>query len=447
MIEADYKREMNHNYFILKKEGNIADYYTEKMICENEIPGLLPCRIRSINEEASYYYDISRKQSMYDIFQQKKMEEEDLRILLIKLNQLFGQMEGYLLPDDGLILSPRYIYWNYETFELYFCYYPAHTGNIKDSFVELAEFVIEKADHEKEELVNLAYSFYQKIMDENYEIGILVQDYIIEKESEEAPYEPEIRIPKEEYYFKEPEENEEYVEEAPAYYTKIIICAGITLVAVSLYLMVLFRPSLLDFIGLSQRDYIKIGGVIGILSAGAILGTMSIHNKIKKERENQVIEKEREEYKEKEFYIDRIEERAFYSQGEEQEELYGDTVLLTDEKGYQEENRKRMGSPCLLGNYRGEEIKLIINCNPYIIGKLSKNTDGIIEDKKISRIHASIREEDDKYYLSDLNSTNGTSYNGRRLEIGETVELFPKDQIQLADILLVFQYVPEESRG
>lgn len=450
MIDAEYRREMNHNYLILKKEGSTSDFYVEKMICENEIPGLLPCRIRSVNEAANYYYDITRKQTMYDIFQQKEMEEKDLRVFLIKLNQLFGQMEGYLLPDDGLILSPRYIYWNYETFELFFCYYPSHKGSIKETFVELAEFVIEKTDHEKEELVELAYSFYQNIMEENYEISIFVQDYIIDREAEETPYEPEIRIPKEEYYFREPEEEEEYIEEAPTGYTRIMICAGITFFAVSMYLMVLFRPSILTIIGLGQRDYIKIGGVIGIIFAGVILGTMSIYSKRKDGNENSTIEKEKEENREKDIYIDWIEEKAFYSKDDTQEEYYGDTVLLTDEKESMGEGRKTQGVPCLLGEYLygdvlGKEIKLIINKNPYIIGKLSKNADGILEDKKISRIHASIREENNRYYLSDLNSTNGTSYNGRRLEIGETVELSPFDKIRLADIILTFRYISQES--
>ena len=70
---------------------------------------------------------------------------------------------------------------------------------------------------------------------------------------------------------------------------------------------------------------------------------------------------------------------------------------------------------------------------------MKEHVDGVIKDDSISRIHAEIRKNKDTYFLTDLNSTNGTFYNNRRLEANETVELHPQDAIRFADIEYVFQ--------
>ena len=50
-----------------------------------------------------------------------------------------------------------------------------------------------------------------------------------------------------------------------------------------------------------------------------------------------------------------------------------------------------------------------------MIGKKKDAVDGWLKARSISRIHAKISREEDCYYLTDLNSTNGTFLNGGRL--------------------------------
>ena len=56
----------------------------------------------------------------------------------------------------------------------------------------------------------------------------------------------------------------------------------------------------------------------------------------------------------------------------------------------------------------------------------------------VSRIHAKIRKADDEYYLSDLNSRNGTSVNGRLLKTGEEYQLQDEDQVEFAQARYIF---------
>ena len=57
-----------------------------------------------------------------------------------------------------------------------------------------------------------------------------------------------------------------------------------------------------------------------------------------------------------------------------------------------------------------------------------------IDDASVSRIHARIQKEENEYYLCDMNSTNGTYLNGRRLGIQEKVPIHVSDEITFAGL-------------
>lgn len=75
-----------------------------------------------------------------------------------------------------------------------------------------------------------------------------------------------------------------------------------------------------------------------------------------------------------------------------------------------------------------------IKKSPFIIGKLKKNVDYCLENEVVSRYHAKITKEGDRYYLTDLNSTNGTFLNREALMTYQQKELKPGDEISFANI-------------
>lgn len=76
----------------------------------------------------------------------------------------------------------------------------------------------------------------------------------------------------------------------------------------------------------------------------------------------------------------------------------------------------------------------------FLIGKKKDAVDGWLKARGISRLHGKISREGDCYYLTDLNSTNGTYLNGGRLEVNEKARLRPGDSVGFADV----RYVVEE---
>lgn len=81
--------------------------------------------------------------------------------------------------------------------------------------------------------------------------------------------------------------------------------------------------------------------------------------------------------------------------------------------------------------------KTIIN-----IGRQSDN-DLVIDDRRVSRIHAQLRAVRGKYVISDLGSTDGTRVNNQR--ITQRV-LYSQDIISLAGVPLVYAQDEERSR-
>jgi hypothetical protein len=81
---------------------------------------------------------------------------------------------------------------------------------------------------------------------------------------------------------------------------------------------------------------------------------------------------------------------------------------------------------------------IIISTFPFFIGKLKKNVDYCLEKDVISRYHAKITTEDERYFITDLNSTNGTYINGEALMTYQKKEIKIGDEIVLADIRFLF---------
>ena len=73
------------------------------------------------------------------------------------------------------------------------------------------------------------------------------------------------------------------------------------------------------------------------------------------------------------------------------------------------------------------------------IGKKKGEVDLVLEEASVSRIHARITNVDGKYYLEDLNSTNGTFRNGLRMQPYEKKMLEEGDEIKCGKVAFIFR--------
>lgn len=89
-------------------------------------------------------------------------------------------------------------------------------------------------------------------------------------------------------------------------------------------------------------------------------------------------------------------------------------------------------------NYRD----IPITSYPFFIGKLKKNVDYCIENNMVSRYHAKITKEAGRFYITDLNSTNGTYINDELLLTYQKKELKEGDIITFANIK--YKFMPNQ---
>ncbi len=78
---------------------------------------------------------------------------------------------------------------------------------------------------------------------------------------------------------------------------------------------------------------------------------------------------------------------------------------------------------------------------PFFVGKGIDNVDYSLEKEVISRYHAKILKEEEKFFLVDLNSTNGSFINGEKLLAYKRCPLHVGDEIALANIRFRFAHI------
>lgn len=120
------------------------------------------------------------------------------------------------------------------------------------------------------------------------------------------------------------------------------------------------------------------------------------------------------------------------SEEEGEEELSNPTVLLSE--------KHHELRPKLVPLDRLQE-PMVLSYFPFVVGKHSKHVDYLLNFEVISRYHAKITKEGEQYYLSDLNSTNGTYKNDTILPIYEPQALSHGDIVSFANIKYQFQNI------
>lgn len=96
----------------------------------------------------------------------------------------------------------------------------------------------------------------------------------------------------------------------------------------------------------------------------------------------------------------------------------------------------------LLSSVRPETEDIPVPYYPFIIGKNRDLADYVLDRETVSRFHLRIDREGERVFVTDLNSTNGTQVGGRLLAANETAELYPGDEVVIADMAYIWRGEP-----
>lgn len=203
-MEISYKRELNHSYMIITDvDTGLTERYPYHMMIKNKIGKLLECRERVLEGKSFLYYDISSRQPLERMYESAKMKAEDLRHIIYSVQAIQEDLAEYLLDEQGLILDTSMLFADLETEELYFCYYPGTSIEMK-RYGGLADFFLEHVDHGEEHAVAIAYQFYKFSKSEYFVLSSFLP--FLEKESKKQPEETAYQEP---FYTQEVEKKQE----------------------------------------------------------------------------------------------------------------------------------------------------------------------------------------------------------------------------------------------
>lgn len=463
-MRAEYRRDLQNNYLILEaEEMQEQDSYCLYMAEQNEIPGLLTFHSARRDGKLYLHYDITAKQALDHTFSRKMMSSEDLLLVLTGICDILDALQKYLLNPSQLVFDPQYIFTDSGKRQVQMCYLP-ETG-MENSVSLLAEFFLKRLNHEDRHAVELGYRFYQETLEENFSLKKTLREILGEERSQRGAAEeeqasewnqPEMmegaqegkksrrgaaengQVEKwnrrgaaengqaESEYFvthKERKKKKERKGLAERIFQAVhpaVLISGLLLL-IALELLFYF-----GFVNVTET-----GGIFFLLLSGEIL----INQYWKRSQE-----KKYENYEQEEFWIPE-EEREQYeilkqemyrkNLNQEEEEIQETRCLI------QPETEKRVRLVCVSGNDilgKRNYPDIMVGKDSVVVGKTKGESDVILDSPTVSRIHARLEYTGGQFFVKDLNSRNGTFWNGQKLNPQESREISAGDTVAFAEI-------------
>lgn len=489
MKDVIYEHENNNNYMIINSQISISEVsYQQKMLEKNSIDGLLDMTVKNINNNVKYYYNITSKQKMTQLYEVSKIEYSDIKAIIRSLSSALSQMKNYMLDIDSILLEPEYIYIDVGTHMAEFTYYPHESYDFASGLKILFEYILERYNHnsKKTELMQV-YNIYQKIVQGQYDINNLMRlteddIRVISENDNKSVREDKMRndecksqddnsaadnnisgnyIDKYDSIradniiidaVKQEEVDSEH--EVQDNYYKIINAVRIVFMVISAYMIITLFIKRLDFMQLGLYTTIT----IAILNAGisGYLGNVYKRHKVSGKIITDTIKKDYTVNSNSDILNNAHNESGYnnpeynrhYDSGEDKG---SDNEIIKKEDNINISNPSKeninMGNTVLLSDYiktctnpddnsmlilKKDDEFIKIQEFPCIIGSMKEYCMEVIENRLISRMHMCILSKGDGIYVQDMNSTNGTYLNEVRLLPGEEKLIHNGDSIKLA---------------
>ena len=485
-MEATYYKDTMRSYMIIPcPEEAETENYQYRMLEMNRITGLLSCGLRHIDGMRYLYYDITGKQSMQSLYEGRKISGTEFLRLIRELDRVSESISGYLLDEQHLILSQEQVFYELQTGNYYFTYYP---GEIMPP--EIFRFLADSIDGTDKSTAAAAYRLSSVARGDRQTLREAIREEAAEKEDLPYPYEASVGVEtykggrsirnssvyggnfRQEEFMDADEEQEQMISEEayPADRNGACPAEGITgkgrkkkkkrhakdsdikkpltdravreeagdisssdkksiVIRIILILFALcgagglLAAQFLLYISRRERRLCIAGAILLVIAAVLVMAEMILH--LRRERRRR-----QEEEKNATPVYKKSDEENLPRFGRIDMEEYR---LSDDENGNTVQLSEQENPGRLYGHERGSRIDL--RALPVTIGKAQSYADIILSDPSISRVHARIyRGDDGGIEIRDLDSTNGTWINGVRLMPNEKKTVHRGDEVRFGNM-------------
>jgi len=385
--------------------------YQYRILDRGGVRYLLPCSCSNINGEVYLYYDVSSTQNIRQIFADKKIQREWMRAFLWSMQKVRQELTRFLLDEKNIVWNPEHIFQDLEKNDFLYMYMPyaGQEGDLDEGFEKILEFWTEKVDYNDSGLSGFVYQAYEKFIHvgQNYLEKQIFEDF----KKMEAGETSGLR------------KGERGVGQEGKEDTNV---SGGALRSVRME----HKEHLSD--AGEDMDKHSIGKEDTKCNDPEKKKIRPFWDTRKRKQEQKNIYRE-EMYKMMNGYA--VCEESEYGEMTEvpekvsaQTEEFGKTIYIEEKE---EEFRGLYTEKGLL--------KVRLDKYPFVLGKRKEESDYVLEDYSVSRIHAKFTEEVDGVWLEDLNSTNGTFKNGLRMQPYEKRRLEQGDVLRFGKSTFVFK--------
>lgn len=420
MLQTEFVRSLNCNYERILLDKKPEDKrYQYCILSRGGMKGILDCSLRYINGLAYLYYDISSKQNISQYYKSKSIGRKWILDFMWSFYRVRQELERFLLDVNNILWYPEQIFQDIENNVFSFLYVPYYEG--ENGFRNLLEFLVEHIDYEDEALVDCVYNLY-----EQYEQSgeIYLQSRIFED----------------------------------------VKCleAENTNNTVNINGTINKNNQKGDATSAGEQEE-KRSQSAGTVHSGAEPDAQRRCNSISGEESREAfaeVKADRMEHEDKTDKLPREERKGFLKlfdskmkRNKVEREAYRQNLheMMNEYAVAEDTPYEDCGKTIYIGNHNADrpwepglytpEGRLIGKVsNPVMtVGKKKGEADIVLDDSSVSRVHARITLEEDKYYIEDLNSTNGTCKNGLTLQPYEKRMLDKGDEIGFGRETVVFR--------
>lgn len=404
-MEVRYKKDIDHNYLILKCTGEVN--YETTMMLNNRINGLLSGSKSRFNGCTELYYDITSRQPLSRIYAKRELVAEDIKGILMSVRNLFEELKRYFLSVHHIIYDVDYCYCNPESRKPEWIFYPEEIQ--QEGIRKLAEFLIDRVNHEDKKAVDLSYQFY-KLVKEN-ELSIKELDELLEEYQEEDK--PDC--------INHQEDEDTYISMNCPAESKENVQPGLSSAEGGKWSVIKRKLEEKLFELLGKKEGVK-QQTIRENNNYSIRGNQNIRDRVV-EKNGRYLRNESKDYS--------YDADWEYYGSEPDTACEGETVVMGIKNTFEKRQLRNLSG-------RGERL-ISLERLPCVLGKMEECADVVLKDPGVSRMHARIFEENGEIYLQDLNSRNGSFINNLELEANEIVKLKVGDEVAFGNLRYIFE--------
>lgn len=411
MGKIELRQELGRCFLTICYEKEETQDYLISMITENSIPGLLSCRVSYEGSSKILFYDVTNKLSLKDVYQNKNISLKELYDIFCYLSKTLAECRKYFLDEKYLIMNAEYIFFDPIADEYMALYIPNYLNeNCNGRYMDLAEFLLDKVDQNDMAAVKITYSFYRMTKIDTFSPeafkDVIEKELIMADAKEEDVKQEENQQEYSDNHI-ENAANETVILAEPKY---MLICLAMAISLGVVYYLVKER--------FLYATYILLATIL-VLALMTYFLIKYVLAKIEQKRD-QELENDFKDISVDNYWSDNEETQVF----DDRTQVFSDEKeVFTIEKEYS-----------LSWRENSTEKKYRILSFPVVIGKMASEVDCMVQEKSVSRIHARIERKNNRLYILDLNSTNGTFINGVKLNAGEEMEISNETSILIGNV-------------